>query len=197
MPLLVTLAEQKTYLGDAPASADDALITALIDDVEALFASEAGRGTVAFQAAAAGRVEFHDATGAAHLYLDYPVAALTSVSLGWNTAAFDETLTIADPTVIVYTVGGRRITRTDGGTFGRAGHLKYVRVVYDAAADLPAGAKLAIKSVVAQAYRRRGSEAEKSETLGSFYSRTLVDDVAGADPYWRTAVAANARGQLV
>jgi hypothetical protein len=38
--VLVTLTELKTYLGDAPTSSDDALLTQLINDVEALFASE-------------------------------------------------------------------------------------------------------------------------------------------------------------
>jgi hypothetical protein len=99
--------------------------------------------------------------------------------------------------VLVYGEGSRRISRVDGGVFGRSGQRRYITVEYDHQADLPSDATLAIKSVCAMAYRRRGSEAEKSETLGSFYSHTMVNDAAVDDPYWRSAVAANARGQFV
>jgi hypothetical protein len=197
VPVLVTRAELKTYLGDAPASADDALLDALIDDVEALFASETGRALSSYQAAGTGRVEVHDATGSADLYLDYPIVALTSVLLGYTASSPDETLTVADHAVLVYAVGERRLSRTDGGRFGRVGQSRYVQVTYDFGADLPTSAKLGVMSVVATAYRRRGAEAEKSETLGSFYSHTLVDDVATADPFWTMAVAASRRTVFV
>lgn len=197
MPTLVTSWELKTYLGDAPASADDALLEQLLDDVEARFASETGRAIASFQAAGLARTEVHDGTGAPTLYLDYPIVALTSVVLGYDAAVPDETLAVADKRVLVYAAGGRRLSRTDGGSFGRVGCARYVQVVYDFAADLPADAKLAIKSVAAMAYRRRGSEAEKSETLGSFYSHTMVDEIATTDPFWVAAVAANRRTLLV
>jgi hypothetical protein len=61
MSVFVSLAELKTYLGDAPAS-DDALLTQLIDDVEALFASETGRSLDSF-ADANDVVEVLDGTG--------------------------------------------------------------------------------------------------------------------------------------
>ena len=198
MPALVTLAEIKSYLGDAPASADDALLTQLIDDVEALFASETGRTLDSFVDAAT-RVEVLDGTGSADLYLDYPIATsgLTSITLGTNAAAPDETLTVADLAVLVYAAGSRRIARVDGGVFGRSGQRRSVTVTYAHADDLAADARLAIKSVAAMAYRRRGSEAEKSETLGGFYSHTLANSAAADDPFWRAAVMSNARGQLV
>jgi hypothetical protein len=197
VPVLVTRAELKTYLGDAPASADDTLLDAIIDDVEALFASETGRTISSFIAAGTGRVEVLDGSDSRDLFVDYPITALTSVTLGYTASAWDETLAVADKNVLVYAVGGRKISRTDGGTWGRFGRSRYVTVTYDYAADLAPSAKLAIKSVSAMAYRRRGSEAEKSETLGSFYSHTLVNDAAVDDPFWRAAVAANGRGQLV
>jgi hypothetical protein len=197
VPVLVTLAELKTYLGDAPASADDTLLTALLDDVEALFASETGRPIGSFIASGTGRVEVLDGSDSRDLFVDYPITALTSITLGYTASAWDETLTVADKNVLVYAVGGRKISRTDGGTWGRFGRARYVTVTYDYGADLPDSANLAIKSVAAQAYRRRGSEDVKSETLGSFYSHTMASDVAADDPYWRSAVAANARGQFV
>jgi hypothetical protein len=197
VPVLVTLAELKTYLGDAPASSDDTLLGGLIDDVEALFASETGRALSTFQAAGSARTEVHDGTGSSVLWLDYPIVTLTSVKLGYDASVPDETLTIADKNVLVYAAGERRLMRTDGGRFGRAGQPRYVQVVYDFGADLPDSANLAIKSVVATAYRRRGSEAEKSETLGSFYSHTMVDDVAAVDPFWAMGVDASRRTYVV
>lgn len=200
MPVLVTRAELKTYLGDAPASADDALLDALIDDVEALFASQTGRVIGSFIAAGTARVEVLDATGSADLFVDYPIAALTSITLGYDSGAWDETLDVSDGTVLVYAVGGRKITRVDGGTWGgRYGHSRYITVTYDYGADLAPSAKLAIKSVVAMVYRRRGSEEMQSETVGAFYSYTKarVEESATSDPFWKAAVAANARGQLV
>ena len=197
MPVLVSLAELKDYLGEVPAFEDDNVLEGLIDGVESLFASETGRTLGSYQGAGLARTEVHDGTGSRDLFLDYPITALTSVKLGHDVAVPDETLTIADRNVIVYGAGQRRITRTDGGTFGRDRHPRYVHVVYDFGADLPDNALLAIKSVAALAYRRRGSEAEKSETLGSFYSHTLVDEIATTDPFWRSAVIANARAQFV
>lgn len=200
MPVLVTRTELKTYLGDAPASADDALLDALIDDVEALFASETGRSITSFIAAGSGRVEVLDATGSADLFVDYPITALTSITLGYDAGAWDETLDVSDGTVVVYAVGGRKITRVDGGTWGRHyGHARYITVTYDYAADLATSAKLAIKSVVAAVYRQRGSEGMKSETVGAFYSYTREDAQAAtaSSDFWKEAVAASARGQLV
>jgi hypothetical protein len=197
VPVLVSVADLKLYLGDAPASADDVLLGQLIDDVEALFASETGRDITSFRDAGTGRVEVLDGTGSRDLYLDYPIAALTSITLGYDASVPDETLLVTDKNVIVYAVGGRKITRTDGGLWGRAGQPRYVTVTYNYGADLPDSASLAIKSVTAMAYRRRGSESEKSETVGSFYSHTMVNDAAVDDPYWTAAVVANRRTLLV
>lgn len=191
MAALVTLTELKTYLGDAPASADDTLLQALLDHVQALFETETGRQVVGYIAAGSGRTEVHDGTGSRELYLDYPIVTLTSVKLGYDPASPDETLTISDKNVLVYGTGARRITRTDGGQFGRAGQPRYVQIVYDHAGDLPESAKLAIKSVASSAYRRRGSEELQSETVGNFYSRTMLEEVATADPFWQLGVAAN------
>jgi hypothetical protein len=188
---LVTLAEQKAYLGDAPASADDAIIQALLDDAEALFESATLRAPGSYTAAALARTEVLDGTGSTRLYLTYPIAAITSIKLGYDPAAPTETLSPTNKAVVVYGVGSRIITRTDGGKFGTVRQARYVQVVYDHQGDLPADARLAIKSVAAVAYRRRGSEDVKSETEGNFYSHTMVEDVAASDPFWKMAVVAN------
>jgi len=187
---LVTLSEFRNYLGDAPA-ADDALLTQLLEDVEALFEAVTLRGTGAYVAAATARTEVLDGTGSARLYLAYPIAVLTSIKLGYDPAVPDETLDVANKLVVVYGVGSRIITRTDGGLFGMVRQARFVQVVYDHQGDLPANAQLAIKSVAAGAYRRRGSEDAKSESVGGFYSRTMLESIADSDPFWQAAVSAN------
>lgn len=193
MPDLVTLADLKTYLGDAPASADDALLTALLNDVEALYERATLREPGWYTAAATGRTEVLDGTGSSRLYLAYPIVALTSIKLGYDPATPDETLTVANKSVIVYGVGSRLITRTDGGVFGTVRQARYVEVVYDHAGNLPEDAKLPIMEVAASAYRNRGSEGMKSETVGSFYSYTRDDAVSAAasNVNWQLSVAAN------
>lgn len=191
--MLVTLAELKDYLGDAPASSADSLLTEILANVQSIFEAETGRVAGAYQAAGTARTEVRDGTGTNELYLSYPVAALTSVKLGFDSAVPDETLTVSDKKVIVFSSTSRRISRTDGGTFGKQGQPRYVEVVYDYGSDLPDSAKLGIKSVCATAYRRRGSEDVKSETVGSFYSRTVLDDITKSDPFWQMAVGASFR----
>lgn len=193
MPDIVTVNELKAYLGDAPASADDALLGALLDDVEALFESATLRAPGSYTAAATGRTEVLDGTGSRRLYLTYPIAALTSVKLGYDSASPDETLSVTNKSVVVYGLGSRIITRTDGRWFGRVGQPRYVEVVYDHQGNLPADAKLPIMEVVASLYRNRGSEGMKSETVGSFYNYTRDDAQAAAasNVNWQQAVANN------
>lgn len=197
MPTIVTLAELKTYLtvaGDAPPAGDDPVLTALIDNVEAVFAGECGRDVSSF-IDADSQVEVKDGTGTARLFLDHPIDTLTSVKLGYNSSAPDETLSPTNKTVLVWGQGSRVITRVDGGKFGKAGWPRYVEVAYDNLADIPENAKLAIMEVVASIYANRGSEGMKSETLGSFYTyaRDETLTIAGTSSTWQAAVAANIR----
>jgi hypothetical protein len=190
---LITLSELKDYLGDAPASQDDSLLTELIDNVSALFESETGRTPGAYQAGGTARTETHNGKGSADLWLDYPVTNLTSVKIGFDPANPDETLNVSDKQVINWATTSRRISRVDGGRFGIEGQSRVVQVVYDYGSDLPDSAKLGIKSVCAVAYRRRGSEEVKSESVGAFYSRTMLEKIADSDPFWEKAVANNLR----
>jgi hypothetical protein len=184
---LVTLSEFRSFLGDAPDS-DDSLLAQLLEDVEALFEAVTMRSYIP---AAAGRIEVLDGTGSTRLYLAYPIAVLTSIKLGYDPAAPVETLAVANKLVVVYGVGSRIITRTDGGRFGTVRQPRFVQVVYDHQGDLPANAQLAIKSVAATAYRRRGSEESQSESVGGYYSRTMLEQLAESDPFWPLAVVAN------
>jgi hypothetical protein len=190
MAELVTLPDFRLYLGDSPDS-DAWILDQLLDDVEALFEAQTLRPTGSYTPAATARTEILDGTGSSRLYLTYPIAALTSIKLGYDPASPDETLSVSNNLVVVYGVGQRVITRTDGGKFGTVRQARFVQVVYDHQGDLPANAQLAIKSVAATAYRRRGSEESASETVGGFYSRTMLENIAANDPFWPMAVSAN------
>jgi hypothetical protein len=194
MPTIVTLTELKTFLGDAPASAADTMLTALLDNLEALFTSATLREPDSYIDAGEA-TEVRDGTGTRRLYLTYPLAddGLISVKLGYDSASPDETLNVADRRVIVYGQGSRCISRVDGGRFGCAGQPRYVEVVYEHLGNIAADAKLAIMEVAASVYRTRGSEGMKSETVGSFYSFTRDDAQAAAatNINWQLAVVAN------
>lgn len=185
MAELLTLVELKDHMG-IRSKAFDSQLTALRDEVKALFESAAGRTDTPF-VDAASRVEVRDGTGSSVLYLDYPVATMTSVLLGFDTSDPVETLTVADTELFRFVVGDRRIVRVDGGVFGRFGAATYVQVTYGHQADLPTVAKPAIKRVCAQLWEQRGSEDASRESLGDGSSRVfthLIDE----DPVWKAAV---------
>ncbi len=194
MPDLVSVADLKTFL-EITSAGDDTLLGALIDHAEGLFESETGRKDTPFIAAASARSEVKDGTGSPELYLDYPISDVTSISLGFDSSAFVETLDPDDPDVVVWGISRRRIERVDGGVFGRLDKPRYVTVLYDFQADLPEEAQLAIKRVVGQIYRQRGSEGATREQIGS-YIRTM-SKIVKDDPLWRRAVAGNTRRVLV
>jgi hypothetical protein len=207
MPLpLVSLADLKAYLGGDVPAADDALLASLLTATVALLNRECHRERAPFSDALTARVEVQDACPGTRLRLDYPIAAVTSVKLGRNFASPDATLDPGNPDQLVFRVGERELIRTDGGywdgseedllAWQRGGELNgggvrplptFVQVTYDTQADLPEEAALAVKSVAAALYRRRGSEAVKSEALGA-YSYTLAEVTAG-DPLWQAVVA--------
>ncbi len=193
MPDLVSLTEVKTFL-EISATTDDTLLTGLLEHAEGLFEAHTGRKSVPFVAAASARSEVKDGTGAAKLYLDYTIADVTSISLGFDSSDFAETLNPDDPDVVVWGVGSRIIQRVDGGRFGFAGAPRYVTVVYDHQADLPEEAQIAIKRLVSQVYRQRGSEDATREEIGN-YTRTL-SRLMDTDPIWEAAVTANRRMAL-
>lgn len=185
---LVPVHEAMDYLGEEDAQVIP-IVERLIDQVEALFLAHANRRERPFQAAQTARVEVHDGTGTATLWLDYPLAALTAVKIGADSTAPDETLTVADLTVLRYGIGGRRLQRVDGGCFGTAGDPRVVHVTYNAQADLPQTAAVAILRAVAAIYRQRGAEGSASERVGGFAAD--LSDWTKEDATWRDAVAAH------
>ena len=194
MPDLVSLADLQTFL-ELSSGTDDDLLTDLLDHAEGLFESETGRKDAPFVTSGSARSEVRDGTGSAEIYLDYPISDVTSISLGFDSSNFEETLDPADPDIVVWGAGSRKIERVDGGVFGRLGKPRYLTIVYDFQADLPEEAQLAIKRVVAQIYRQRGSEDADREQIGS-YIRKLTN-LVDTDPLWRRAVEGNRRRVLV
>jgi hypothetical protein len=165
---------------------EEELLQQLLDEVEATFVAACRRQHRPFQGAELGRVEEHDGSGSTSLWLHYPVTALATVTLGADHEHPDETLTAADLHVVA---GRRRIQRRNGATFGALDAPGYVRVTYNAAADLPLGAGLAVVRVAAAVYRQRGSEDVKSERSGTYSSELAA--VADSDPLWQAAVEAH------
>lgn len=188
---LVEPAEAIEYLGIKDAQWSpmlDQLRLATID----LFERLCDRQGVPFSDAMPAREETHDGTGAPELWLQYPIAAITAITIGRNPAAPTETLNPASLDVLAYAVGDRRVVRVDSGTFGELDAPRVVHVTYSTGDDLPAGAQLAVLRVLGQVYRQRGSEDAASENA-SGYARTMAD-LAGKDGAWVAAVQAHKRG---
>ena len=185
MAELVALADLQTFLG-ITAGTDDALLTSMTAQVKALLEADCGRSEAPFQDAQTNRVEVKDGTGQPGIWLDYPLATVSEVLLGQNFTAPDETLAVADPTVLLVTAGQRRLVRRDGGTFGEAGEAGIVRVTYTTQADLPKVASLAVMRGVAAIYRQRGSEDAKTERVGGY--ETELAELLRSDGVWQEAV---------
>ena len=187
-PLIVSAASAAAYMGLDPS--DTALInllTPLIVETEALLATDCNRSDRPFAAAMAGRNETQDGTGSRSIYVDYPIAALTSIVLGHDVNDPVETLDVADPAIVQWRVGSRRIRRLDAA-FGKLRQPGYVHIVYDSLSDVPADAPLAIKRRVAAIWQDRGSEGASSERFGPV---TLQSTLAASDEIWRTVCDAN------
>jgi hypothetical protein len=193
---LVPIADALAYLADV--DEDDeaavALLTQLVDDVEATFLAQCGRPEQAFGAAESGREEVYDGNGQATLYLERNIEALTSVKLGYDSSDPDETLDVADQTELNWRAGDNRLVRLDGGVFGCIGQPNFVEVTYDAAAELPRDAALAITNAVATIWRKLGSEGVVSERTGPYeaqYAEFLGGNgsITTGDPIWRAAIA--------
>lgn len=189
MATLVSLTEFDTWLGGAVAS-ENTLRTDILTRVQRRFERECGRADVPFVDAASGRVEYRDGTGTCELYLDYGITTLTSITLGFDHSEPDETLLVGD---LIYSTNARRIVRLDG-VFGCFGAPRYVKVTYDAAADLPADAADAIYQAAAAEYRRRGGEGVKSETMGPYSVSYFDAQTTTITDVWRTAIGNHMRG---
>ena len=172
-------------LGEDEAGADH--VVELAGQVEALLVSQCGRTERPFQAATTGRVEYRDGTGRPTLWLDYPVAALTAVTLGPNHAAPSETIAVNDQTKLVWSAGSPRLVRVDGGAWGCLDEPRIVKVTYDAGADLPSDATLAVLRVTAAVWRQRGAEDVRTERVGGYAADLAA--AAESDPIWQAMVA--------
>lgn len=191
---LVSFAELSDYL-QLPSDANQTAITALLDRVEGSLEAECDREDLPFQAAQTARAEWRDGTGTIRLFTHYPIAVLTSITLGRDSANPDETLTVTDVDVVSFSVGDTRITRTDGGKFGAHRSPRQVLVTYDAAAFLPQAARDAVMDVTAGRIRQFGAEGFKSFKL--LDSGGSLRNLMSESDAWRTAVERYRRTVLV
>jgi hypothetical protein len=183
MAVLVSNSDVLNFLGIGNDDPSAQVATDLATSVETLLIKQCGREWRPFQAATAGRIERQDGTGHGTLYLDYPIAALTSVTVG---STNPETLLVNDPSKLLWSVGSTRLRRADGGIFGAWGMGATVTVTYDTADDLPADAGLAVLRRVARIWRQRGAEDVRSEREGG-WSADAALDVEG-DPEWQKVI---------
>lgn len=187
---LVPLPDVVKFCGIGSTEDNVAFIEAIAIQVESWFLAECHRTGRPFQVAQPARTEVRDSSGGPVLFTDYPMAAVTSLKLGYDPAAPEETIDPADRTKVVWGAGDRRIARVDGRWFGCLGRPRYVEIVYDAQDDLPEDAKLAILRVTAAVFR----ESDVGEaTVERKVDETLAElpRVADRDFVWRQAVAAH------
>lgn len=187
---LVELAEAKRYAGVEEANDDDdALIQGLLEQTETAFLAAIGRAERPFLIKETSRVEILDGTGGPTLFVGYPIKTLATITLGYDSNAWDESLMGSDITKLTWQPGIARVVRIDGCRFGWAGRPNYIQVTYTSQLETADDAALAITRVVAALYRETGVAESTAE-------RTLTDTqnlptVADRDPVWQAAVAAH------
>lgn len=209
---LVTLDAFKLELG-VTVDTEDTRLGNRLDMVEAALEAACGRRELPFQAAQTARVEVHDGTGTVRLFLDYPIAAITTVLLGRDTSNPAETLDATDVDVLVFAVGGREITRTGVATFSRltgrrrlfgqgggatwGGYRdpRYVHVTYNTQADVPEVGGAAVMQVALALERQRGVEG--SRQIRVLDSSTQLKQAIADTPEWELAVLELARYAVV
>lgn len=204
-------------LTETAAAAQEDLLELLLEGAEGLFEAETDRSDTPFRTAQTARVEIQEAVTGPKLWLDYPIAAVTAIALGVDVANPSETLDATVATQVVWRVGQRILTRTDGGlwsasgggavlSWARGGPLvpddveprpSFVQVTYNAQAELPADATFAVLRLATQLYRQQGTEGIASEQLDkyavTYTSAATFADAARKDPAWAVAVAKHRR----
>lgn len=204
MPL-VEYEEQRLYMA-LSAGQDEALLGDLLSATTRVFEKSVGRELCPYGKAQLGRAEVIDPiAGSRKLWLDYPIQQVTAIALGRDVNAPDETLSPTDAARVVWRVGQRIITRTDGGVW-RSGYYgdrtggaqwrgaspRWVKVTYDTQADLPRDVKLAVMQVTATIWRTKGTGVIKSWSLGD--ESQTIEIAAAQDLSWVAAIRENSRG---
>lgn len=202
MSELATVDDLALLLGLTEAQADlnEDLLTLLLDGSEALFLAEAHRTRTPFQPARLAQVELHEGTFSTRLWLNYPVAAVSAITLGSDPENDPlETIDISTPVVVLIQPGLRLLVRRDGGRWQRGPDPSFVRVVYDTQRDLPADATAAVLRLAAAMWGQRTTLTGgiTSETLDNYSvtygSQAAFVDAARLDPAWAVAVSAHRR----
>lgn len=208
---LITQPEVEAFLRET-AGAEAGVVERLIDGVAALFEAEANRAGIPFAEVETDRVEVHSGTGRPILYLQYPIASISTITLGRDVANPLASIDPDDVDELVFGVGERKIERTGGfepldvrfsrADFGPRGSPRFVHVTYTTTDDTPKStdarlrqladaAGLAVTRGVAAIFRQRGSEGLKSKRLqdSSAQFLKLFEEV----PEWALGVGLNRR----
>jgi hypothetical protein len=193
-----------TFLGLSPAPTG-ATLTSLnryVDGAVALFQKLTHRTEAPFQDEESDRIEIHDGMGQTTILLDYPPDLVTEVTIGRDLDDPSETLDVSDPLQVIWREGDRRLRRTDGKNWQVSWATPgFVKVVYDAQADLPEDVRQAVLRLAGTLYQQQVSgtlTGLKSETLDNYSAtyadlNTTVTTTGLADPAWIDVVDAHRR----
>lgn len=165
---LATLAEMKAHLGVGATSPQDfadvssfeTFLQDLMDNTEELLEGDCRES---FEAGSSITDEPVDGTGTEIIYVRQPIATMTSVKIGEDETAPDDTLD-SFPDELDFEVGKRFVLRRGGDVWPRGRRNLYVTYVSQSYAPLVA--KQAFYEGVAFLYRRRGKEHVSSATVG-------------------------------
>ncbi len=192
--VLVSVEELRSYVGATTGDLDQ--LQQILDGLEASLVRAVHRVKYPWARVQAGLVEVHAGTGSTKLWLGYPIAAVTTVTLGRDPNNPDLTLDPADFDELVFGVGTNLLERSDGGTFGRKRSPRYVHITYDAQEDRPLEAQRALLTAAAGAWQRKGTEAySKVSELGASVTFAGAGQPGGAvnSPGWDPDLVAQLR----
>jgi hypothetical protein len=178
---LVEPAEQLVYMKLKEDHEDAEVVDLIIKAAEELLETETDR---TFAAEETVTDEIHDGEGSYIVYTNRPIKSLTELVI---VRPDDDTTIEYDYDInndITWREGERRIVSHTTPFPNRKDNIK---ITYVAQADQPEIAKQAVRELVANIYRRRGSEDARSEHIGSF-EHVLIRDISKETIIWQFAV---------
>ncbi len=181
MAELVTLSEVKDWLNDQSKDRD-AMLTVLFGVVQTMLEGRTGQD---FSDATTGLTDQpFDGTGTELLVMPRPPSALNAdIKVGQDVSDPDDTLLQAD---IIAVPEKQWLMYKSGKVFPKG--LRNLFIDYDAAANFPALAKLAVLEATAYLWRRIGKEHVSAETIGEFGNIQMMGAKLNRLQIWEQAV---------
>ncbi len=181
MPKLVEVIDQLEYMKLEADHKDAGVVLALILAAENLLEQRTDR---IFGPEETVTDETHDGQGLPFLHTLRNIKTVTTLVI---VRPDDDTTIEYDYDVnndLTWVEGKRRIT---SHTIAFPRRVDNIKVTYVAQEDTPELAKQAVRELVANMYRRRGSEDARSEHIGSF-EHVLIRDIERESIIWQYAV---------